>query len=120
MLTPEEARDFALGWVKAWNSHDLEAILEHYADDVELTSPLVVQVLGDPSGTLKGKDNLRLYFGMGLALFPDLKFDLIQVLTGVNSLMLHYRSVNDTLGAEVMVLNPQGKAAKVLAHYSTA
>jgi hypothetical protein len=77
----------------------------------------VVQVLGDPSGTIRGKDNLKMYFGMGLSLFPDLRFDLIQMFIGVSSLVLHYKSVNDTLAAEAMVLDPQGKVAKVLAHY---
>ncbi len=119
MLTPAEAERFAREWLKAWNSHDLEAILAHYADEVELTSPFVVQVLGVPSGTLKGKDNLRMYFGMGLSMFPDLRFELIQVFTGVSSLVLHYRSVDGTLAAEMMVLNPQGRVVKATAHYIT-
>ena len=117
MITPLEAERFTQSWLEAWNNHDLEAILAHYADDVELTSPFVVQVLGDPSGTIRGKDNLKMYFGMGLSLFPDLRFDLIQMFIGVSSLVLHYKSVNDTLAAEAMVLDPQGKVAKVLAHY---
>lgn len=117
MITPAEAERFAQNWARAWNSHLLEAILAHYADEVKLTSPFVVQVLGDPSGTIKGKDSLRMYFGMVLSMFPDLEFELFQVLVGVSSLVLHYKSVNDTLAAEVMVLNPQGKIAEVLAHY---
>lgn len=117
MLTPAEAERFAHEWVKAWNSHDLEDILARYADDIELISPFVVQVLGDSSGTIKGIDNLRMYFGTGLSMFPDLEFELLQVFVGVSSLVLHYKSVHDTLAAEVMVLNPQGKVAKVLAHY---
>ncbi len=120
MITPAEAERFAWDWVRAWNSHDLEAILGHYADDVALTSPFVVQVLEDPSGTIKGKDNLRMYFGMGLSMFPDLEFELLQVFVGVSSLVIYYKSVNDTLAAEVMVLNPQGKVAQALAHYLPA
>ena len=117
MIAPMEAERFARDWIEAWNSHDLEAILAHYADEVELTSPFVVQVLGDPSGTIRGKDNLRMYFAMGLSMFPDLSFYLIQAFTGVSSLVLHYRSVNDTMAAEVMVLNPSGKGIKVMAQY---
>jgi hypothetical protein len=120
VITPAEAERFAREWLKAWNSHDLEAILAHYADEVELTSPFVVQVLGDPSGAIKGKDNLRMYFGMGLSMFPDLRFELIQVFTGVSSLVLHYRSVDDALVAEVMVLNPSGRVVKAMAHYINA
>ncbi len=120
MIAPTEAEHFAHEWVKAWNSHDLEAVLAHYADDVELTSPFVVQVLGEPSGTIKGKNNLRMYFGMGLSMFPDLEFEMLRVFVGVSSLVLYYKSVNDTLAAEAMVLNSQGKVAKVLAHYLPA
>src|SRR6516164_4567249 len=36
MLTEEEAVKFAEDWVSAWNSHDLDKIMAHYADDVEL------------------------------------------------------------------------------------
>ena len=118
MITPKEAEDFAQSWLEAWNSHDLEAILDHYADDVELTSPFVVQVLGDPSGAIRGKDNLRMYFGMGLSMFPDLRFDLIQVFVGVSSLVLRYRSVDDIPAAEVMVFDPQGKVVRTMAHYT--
>ncbi len=119
MITIAEAESFAQEWLEAWNSHDLEAILAHYAEDVELTSPFVVQVLGDPSGTIKGKEHLRMYISMGLSMFPDLHFHLIQVFTGVSSLVLHYRSVDDILAAETMVFNAQGRVTRVMAHYST-
>lgn len=120
MITSAESERFARKWLEAWNSHDLEAILAHYAEDVELSSPFVVQVLGDPSGTIRGKDQLRMYISLGLAMFPDLHFHLIQVFTGVSSLVLHYRSVDDILAAETMVFNVQGQVARVLAHYQAA
>jgi ketosteroid isomerase-like protein len=40
-VTRDYARKLANDWVAAWNAHDLEAILGHYEDDVELTSPAV-------------------------------------------------------------------------------
>lgn len=116
MLTLEEAERFARDWIRAWNRHDLEAVLSHYAEKVELTSPFVAQVLGDPSGLVRGKDNLRMFFDLGLSLFPDLQFELLQVFAGVSSLVVYYRGVNDTLVAEVMVLNPQGQVVKAMAH----
>jgi ketosteroid isomerase-like protein len=39
-MTEAEAEVFALEWVAAWNSRDLERILQHYTEDVEITSPL--------------------------------------------------------------------------------
>ena len=32
-------------YISAWNAHDLERILAHYADDVEVASPLVPKLL---------------------------------------------------------------------------
>ncbi|HVE97479.1 MAG TPA: nuclear transport factor 2 family protein [Pseudonocardiaceae bacterium] len=40
-----DAVAFAEGWVKAWNSHDLDAVLSHIADNVVFTSPVTAQFL---------------------------------------------------------------------------
>lgn len=117
MLTQEQADRLAADWVDAFNRHDLEAILGHYAEDVELTSPFVVQLLNDPYGTIRGKDNLRAYLSLGLTMFPDLSFTVLRVFPGVNSLVVHYRGVDEVMAAEVMLLNPQGQASRVYCHY---
>ena len=46
---------FAENWLQAWNQRDLDAILSHYAEEIELRSPLGAHILGDPSGTVVGK-----------------------------------------------------------------
>ena len=66
MLTESEAKNFAQEWIAAWNSHDLEAILSHYGEDVVLTSPVAARILGDPDGTVRGKTSLGEYFRRGL------------------------------------------------------
>ncbi len=53
----------------------------------------------------------------GLEAYPDLKFELYQVLTGINSITLYYKTVNDMLAAEVMEIDSDGKIARVIAHY---
>lgn len=118
MITEQKAQQIAREWIEAWNRHDLDAIISHYADDVEFTSPFVVKLLSNPSGTIKGKEVLRSYFEKALAAYPDLKFDLIQVLTGVDSVTVYYRSVKGMVAAEVMVLNSKGEIVKVIAHYN--
>lgn len=117
MIANQKAEHIATEWIEAWNSHDLDAIVAHYADDVEFTSPFVMKLLSNPSGTIKGKETLRSYFGKTLAAYPNLKFDLVQVLTGVDSVTLYYRSVNGMMAAEVMSLNSNEKITKVIAHY---
>lgn len=54
-MTRDEAERFAQEWIEAWNSHDLERILTHYSEDVEVTSPFVETVLGRGRDTVKGK-----------------------------------------------------------------
>jgi hypothetical protein len=45
-LDYQRAHRFAETWYAAWTSHDLAAILDHYADDVEMASPLVSRLAG--------------------------------------------------------------------------
>jgi ketosteroid isomerase-like protein len=48
-IDPDTARRVAGEWFDAWNRHDLEAVLGHYADDVEFTSPFAVELAGSIS-----------------------------------------------------------------------
>lgn len=117
-MTEQEAKRFANDWILAWNSHNLDSILEHYSDDVEFTSPFVVELLNKVSGTIHQKHDLRSYFRKGLEAYPELHFELLNVLIGVSSITLYYRSVKNLLAAEVMYFDDTGKVTKVLAHYS--
>jgi hypothetical protein len=118
MMTSQQSEKIAKEWIEAWNSHSLGTILSHYSDEIEFTSPFVVNLLGDPLGTIKGKQILRSYFEKGLLAYPDLRFELLNVFSGVNSLTLYYKSVKGMLAAEVMILNSDGKISKVIAHYA--
>ena len=80
MITEAEARQFAKDWVLAWNSHDLDAIMTHYGLDVILTSPVAARLLSDPSGTVTGREALRIYFQRGLEAYPNLAFELVDVM----------------------------------------
>lgn len=116
MLTQQQAQQIAQ-WIEDWNRHDLEAILSHYADSIEFTSPFIVKLLGNPTGTIQGKLALRNYFERGLAAYPQLKFELITVLAGVNSLVVHYHSVNQLQAAEFMTFDQAGLVSHAKAHY---
>ena len=62
----DHAWKFAHEWLDAWNKHDINLIMQHYADSIEFCSPIVTQVLGDPKGVVTGIDNLRDYFSRQL------------------------------------------------------
>ncbi|MEW6777892.1 MAG: nuclear transport factor 2 family protein, partial [Bdellovibrionota bacterium] len=118
---PETAAKFAREWVEAWNSHDLERILSHYSEDCVFSSPYIVQLMNDPSGTIRGKKGLREYWTKGLAAFPNLKFELLGAYAGVESVVVHYRSLHKgTLAAEEMTFGRDGKIVRGAAHYEVA
>jgi hypothetical protein len=118
MLTKEEAQRFAAHWLAAWNTHDLDQIMAHYEDDVELISPVAVQLLNATECRVVGKTHLRAYFQKGLEAYPQLQFILKDVLWGVKSVVLYYANQRGTHTGEYMELSPEGKVVRVVANYS--
>lgn len=114
-----QAQTFAQEWVDAWNSHDLDRILAHYADDFEMTSPFIVTMMNAPTGTIKGKENVRAYWAKALERLPDLHFDLIEALASVDSITIYYHAVLGKRAAEVLFLNGDGKVSRAIAHYNS-
>ena len=112
------AEDFATDWVAAWNAHDLPRILSHYADDFEMTSPAIVQLAGELSGKLKGKAAVGAYWDKALKLIPDLRFELLCVLTGIDSITLYYKGAKGRLATEVFHFDVNGKVVRAFAHYA--
>jgi len=117
MIKPADALEIARNWLEDWNAHDLDRITSHYAEEIVFISPMVVKLLDSPSGSIEGKSALRNYFDRGLTVYPELKFKAIEILVGVSSLVIYYRSVKDLLAAEFMEINEQGLITKANAHY---
>ena len=117
MIDKNFAEHFAHDSIDSSNCHDLDRILSHYSDEFEMSSPVIIQVVGEPSGTLKGKDAVRAYWAKALTLIPDLHFDLITTLVGVNSITLYYKGARG-LSAEVFHFGPDQKVVRAYAHYA--
>lgn len=118
MLTEDKARNFAAHWIEVWNSHDIDEIMSHYAEDIVLVSPVAAKILNDPAGAVKGKNALRAYFEKGLEVYPNLKFDLIDVMWGVSSIVLYYANQKGTKVGEFMEVDSKGKVVRVVANYN--
>ncbi|MCC6715510.1 MAG: nuclear transport factor 2 family protein [Gammaproteobacteria bacterium] len=116
MIDRNFAEHFAADWIDAWNRHDIDRVLSHYADDFQMSSPVIVKIAGEPSGTLQGKAAVASYWRRALELYPDLRFDLLATLVGVNSVTLYYDGVRGP-AAEVFHFDGSGKVAKAFAHY---
>jgi predicted ester cyclase len=117
-VTRDEAWNLANNWAAAWNAHDLDSIMTHYDDAIELTSPAAAQLLKTPDGKVAGKANLREYFRRGLEAYPELHFHLEDVLWGVSSVVLYYTNQRGTRTGEFMELSDAGKVTRVVANYS--
>jgi predicted ester cyclase len=116
-MTSEQAWTFARAWTAAWNAHDLERIVAHYDDAVELSSPVAAQLLGSPDGTVTGIANLKSYFERGLKAYPQLRFELDSVFCGMRSVVLLYANQKGTRTAEFMEFSSTGKVVRVVANY---
>jgi len=112
------AERFAADWIDAWNAHDLTRVLSHYAEDFAMSSPIMIEIAGELSGTLRGKETIRAYWSAALKLIPELHFELISVLVGVRSLALYYKGAHSRLVVEVLHFGPDDKVARAFAHYA--
>jgi hypothetical protein len=117
-MDAEFAHRFAAEWIEAWNAHDLDRVLSHYADDFEMSSPIIIQMVGEASGTLKGKAAVGAYWKKALTMIPDLHFELVNVLAGANSITLYYKGAGGRLVAEVFHFGADEKVTRAFAHYA--
>ena len=116
-ITDSAARAFARDWVAAWNAHDIERVLAHYSEEVEFRSPFIAAFAGEASGRLLGKAALRAYWRTALARLPDLRFELLDVLVGAQSLTLSYRG-HRGLVAETFFFGEDGKVRSATTCYA--
>lgn len=114
-MTKEDAQTFAADWIAAWNAHDLDAILAHYADEIVFLSPVAQARVGD--GRVVGIPALRAYWSGGLAAQPDLRFELTQVLVGHDCLTLAYRNHRGQDVTETFEFDANGKVIRSFACY---
>lgn len=115
-IAMHDARAFAEDWIAAWNAHDLDRILSHYATEVAFLSPLAQKRVGN--GRVEGLAALRSYWSGALAAQPGLKFELLDVLTGHACLTALYRNHRGQSAAETFEFRSDGKVVRSFACYS--
>jgi len=113
-----EMRALAEQWIAAWNSHDLDRIMDHYDADVEFEANTVVRRWQKPDGKLHGLRELRAHFELGLQLAPSLHFTMEEFLTSPSGYALLYRRENGNRVLDVVELDGEHKAKRVKAFYA--
>ena len=104
-MNHDEAMAFAEHWVQAWNEHDVEAVLAHFADDAVFTSPLATRIFPGSGGVVHGKDALRQYWNAGVQGNPALRFELLGVYAGVDTLVIRFRNEQGADRLEVLTFD---------------
>ena len=119
MITIDFAQTFSTNWIKAWNTHDLDKILNHYADDFTIETPMAARLFPESGGVIKGKEAVKAYWKKGLERIPDLKFELKDLLLGVHGLTIYYINLaTNKRSVELMCFNDEGKVNKAFVHYA--
>jgi ketosteroid isomerase-like protein len=108
---------FAREWIAAWNAHDLDRVLSHYAPDVEVSSPLAAERVPGSGGYVRGAAALRAYWEPALAANPDLHFELESVLTAVDGCTILYRNHRGQQVAESLFWNEAGLVTRAAVAY---
>jgi ketosteroid isomerase-like protein len=93
---------FSRQWVRAWNDHDVEAVLAHFHEDVLFTSPVAAQMFPETAGVIRGKPALRRYWTQALERLTDLHFVVEAVYRGIDTIVITYRNQNGGLVNEVL------------------
>lgn len=110
-------REHADRWLEAWNAHDLDAILDLYAEEIDFASPTVAAFGGSKEGRLSGREELRAHFARGLERAPALAFTEEALLTGTGGYALVYRREDGARVVESVELNEKGEAIRARAFY---
>ena len=99
MIDKKFAEHFARDWIDSWNSHDLDRILAHYLDQFEMSSPVIIQIAGEPSGTLNGKELLLCsMWGFSSNISKELSFGDPVSLPGFDQHFSTYAAVTQNSG----------------------
>jgi hypothetical protein len=101
-----DCRRFAKEWENGWNSHDLDAIMRHYRDDIVFRSRKAQALVG--SGEITGKADLRSYWAKALARQPDLAFRVQKVFAGHEMMVISYLNHREILAVETLYFDDQG------------
>ena len=99
------AQSFVDEWVRAWNDHDIERVLEHFHDDAVFTSPVAALLVEGSGGVIRGRAALRHYWSEGLRRIPDLHFEVVGVYVGVRTLVINYRNQRGGMVSEVLTFD---------------
>jgi len=114
-MNRSEAEAYAREWADAWNRLDIDAVLEHFADAVEFSSPIAQVFVGTP--TVYGKHALGEYWRVALKPVGSMHFTVARVIrdAATSEISIIYDRVVDGVPArvaEVLQFGPEGRVVR--------
>ncbi|MBY0508828.1 MAG: nuclear transport factor 2 family protein [Rhodospirillaceae bacterium] len=119
-MTVQAYQAFARQWIDAWNSRDLDRVLDLYDDGAEMVSAGVVRLEINTEGRVAGKAQLRAYWSQALEKLPNLRFELLDVSVSPDSIVVRYRNERGQTICEYLRLNGAGRIIQGSANHVLA
>lgn len=89
-MNPEELKNIATLWFKAFNEHDLENLLELYDDHAEHFSPKLKIREPETNGLIQRKEALRKWWKDCFERLPTLQYQLNKLTADSDQVFMEY------------------------------
>lgn len=118
MISTNKLTELVRDWLNAWNSKDIDRLMNHYHDNIAFSSATVVKRWNTKSGKLIGKEAVRKHFLKGFEETNHVLFELLGVLQGMEGIVLVYRKGALGMAADVITLDDSGLVLTVNSYKS--
>ncbi|MFC4164230.1 nuclear transport factor 2 family protein [Epilithonimonas zeae] len=89
-MIPQNLKDIAMLWFKAFNEHNLENLLELYHDSAEHYSPKLKIREPETDGLIKGKNALRTWWKDCFERLPTLQYEVNKLTADSEQIFMEY------------------------------
>ena len=89
-MAADANKRIALRWFAAFNAHDLEALLDLYADDAQHFSPKLKVHQPDSKGLIRGKAALRAWWKDAFERLPSLRYEVVKLTSDSEQVFMEY------------------------------
>lgn len=89
-MNPEELKNIATLWFKAFNEHDLENLLKLYDDEAEHFSPKLKIREPETNGLIKGTEQLRKWWKDCFERLPTLEYGVNKLTADSEQVFMEY------------------------------
>jgi len=89
-MAAKENLDIARAWLRAFNAHDVDALVALYAEDCAHTSPKIRTLHPETGGKLLGKAALTRWWKDAIARLPGLRYEETALTASDERVFLEY------------------------------